>query len=61
MCEDRISTEENLKELREHLYNFTLDLQFRRSQSMGEVLKTAMDFVRRNYENVNMKRLLEGD
>lgn len=61
MCEDRISTKENLQELREHLYNFTLDLKFRRSRSMGEVLKTAMEFVRRNYENVNMKRLLEGD
>jgi len=59
MCADKISTKENLKELREHLYNFTLDLKFRRSQSMGEVLKTAMDFVRRNYENVNMKNLLD--
>jgi hypothetical protein len=59
MCADHISTKENLKELREHLYNFTLDLKFRRSKSMGEVLKTAMDFVRRNYENVNMRRLLE--
>ncbi len=59
MCKDTISTKENLNELREHLYNFTLDLKFRRSQSMGEVLKTAMDFVRRNYENVNMKNLLD--
>ncbi|MEW7280813.1 hypothetical protein ABW636_19660 [Aquimarina sp. 2201CG1-2-11] len=61
MCEDRITTQENLNELREHLYNFTLDLKFRRSQSMGEILKTAMEFVRRNYENINMKRLLDGD
>jgi len=60
MCNDTISTPENMKELREHLYNFTLDLKFRRSRSMGEIIKTAMDFVKRNYENVNMNRLLEG-
>ncbi|SHJ53210.1 hypothetical protein [Aquimarina spongiae] len=59
MCADDISTAENLEELREHLYNFTLDLKFRRSESMGDVLKTALDFVRRNYENVNMKNLLD--
>lgn len=60
MCTDHISTDKNIHELREHLYNFTLDLKFRRSNSMGEILKTALDFVRRNYENVNMKRLLDG-
>ncbi|MFC5044566.1 hypothetical protein ACFSTE_15455 [Aquimarina hainanensis] len=60
MCNDTISTKENQLALREHLYSFTLDLKFRRSNSMGEVLKTALDFVRRNYENVNMKRLLGG-
>jgi len=59
MCHDQVSTQENVKELREHLYNFTLDLKFRRSESMGEVLKTAMDFVRRNYENVNMDNLMD--
>ena len=58
MCKDQISSKENVKELKEYLYDFTLDLKFRRSKSMGEVLKTALEFVRRNYENVNMKRLL---
>ena len=53
---DTISTEENLKLLREQLYDFTLDLKFRRCKSMGEVLKTGLEFVKRNYENVNMNR-----
>ncbi|TYP70448.1 hypothetical protein [Aquimarina intermedia] len=60
MCKDKISTQENIRELREFLYNFTLDLKFRRCDTMGDILKVALDFVRRNYENVNMKRLLEG-
>ena len=60
MCRDHLSSQENVDELKEHLYNFTLDLHFRRSHSMGEVLKTALEFVKRNYENVNMKRLLKG-
>ena len=60
MCKDEISTQENIRELREFLYNFTLDLKFRRCDTMGDILKVALDFVRRNYENVNMKRLLEG-
>jgi len=55
MCNDTISTPENLNTLKEELYGFTLDLKFRRCKSMGEVLKTGLDFVRRNYENVNMK------
>lgn len=59
MCADQISTEDNIKELREYLYDFTLDLKFRRCKSMGNILKTALDFVTRNYENVNMKRLLD--
>ncbi|WP_378187138.1 hypothetical protein ACE939_02140 [Aquimarina sp. W85] len=60
MCKDKISTQKNVKELREYLYNFTLDLKFRRCTTMGDILKVGLDFVRRNYENVNMKRLLEG-
>ena len=49
----------NVAELKEHLYNFTLDLKFRRSKSMGEILKTALDFVKRNSDEsmaVNVAR-----
>lgn len=60
MCADQVSSKENIQLLGEQLYGFTLDLKFRRCKSMGEILKTGLDFVRRNYENVNMKRLLEG-
>ncbi len=56
MVKDTISTEENLQVLREQLYDFTLDLKFRRCKSMGEVLKTGLDFVKRNYENLSMNR-----
>ncbi len=56
---DTISTLENREMLREHLYDFTLDLTFRRCESMGEILTTALEFVRRNYENINMDRSLD--
>ena len=56
ICTDKISTADNLKLLREQLYDFTLDLKFRRCKTMGEVLRTALEFVRRNYENVNVNR-----
>lgn len=55
MANDTLSTPENLHMLKEQLYVFTLDVKFRRCRSMGEVLKTALEFVRRNYENVNFK------
>ena len=51
VLKDKISTPENIAQLKEQLYNFTLDLQFRRCITMGEVLKTGMDFVLRNYES----------
>ena len=59
MCNDHISEKDHIESLKEYLYNFTLDLRFRRCTSMGEILKTALEFVRRNYENVNMDRFME--
>ena len=56
--DDTISTPENIEALKMEIYALTLDLKFKRSSTMGQVLKYALDFVQRNYENVNMKRLL---
>lgn len=57
---DWISSEENIEKLKMQIYQLTNDVKFKRSQTMGEVLKAALDFVKRNYEHVNMKRLLDG-
>ncbi|SHF47493.1 hypothetical protein SAMN05444483_101248 [Salegentibacter echinorum] len=59
MINDNVSTQKNVKKLRKELYIYTNDMKFKRASTMGQILRTALDFVRRNYENVNMKRLLE--
>jgi len=59
MINDHVSTQENVKSLRRDLYKYTNDMKFKRASTMGQILRTALDFVRRNYEDVNMKRLLE--
>jgi len=59
MINDHVSTQENVKILRRDLYRYTNDMKFKRASTMGQILRTALDFVRRNYEDVNMKRLLE--
>jgi hypothetical protein len=59
MINDHVSTQANVKTLRKDLYRYTNDMKFKRASTMGQILRTALDFVRRNYEDVNMKRLLE--
>ena len=59
MTKDHISPAKNLKELKRQLYDYTLDMKFKRCKSMGQVVRTALDFVKRNYEDVSMKRLIE--
>ncbi|MFD0861293.1 hypothetical protein ACFQ1M_03670 [Sungkyunkwania multivorans] len=60
MVKDKISPFENVKILRAELYEYTLDMKFKRCRTMGQLLRTALEFVKRNYEDVNMKRLLQG-
>ena len=57
MINDHISTEENVKQLRRDLFIFTKDVKFKRARSMGQILRTALEFVKRNYEDVNMKTM----
>lgn len=55
MINDNISSHENVRQLRKDLYNYTKDIKFKRARTMGQVLRTALEFVRRNYEDVNLK------
>ncbi|MCP9201094.1 hypothetical protein MKO06_14345 [Gramella sp. GC03-9] len=59
MINDHVSTKENVKQLRNELYHFSKDMKFKRASTMGQILRTALDFVKRNYENVNMQRMLD--
>ncbi|MEP6261679.1 MAG: hypothetical protein ABJ092_08885 [Gillisia sp.] len=55
MINDNISTEDNVRQLRRDLFIFTKDIKFKRARSMGQILRTALEFVKRNYENLNPK------
>ncbi|MEJ2113801.1 MAG: hypothetical protein P8X62_08960, partial [Flavobacteriaceae bacterium] len=57
MISDTISNKDNITQLKSTIYDYTLDVNFKRSKNMGEILKNALDFVKRNYENVNTKYL----
>ncbi|MFD2917618.1 hypothetical protein [Psychroserpens luteus] len=54
MEEDTLSNDENIALLKEQIYAYTLDLEFRKSKNMGHVLRNALGFVKRNYEDINM-------
>jgi len=58
MDEDQLSTEAHIHMLREQIYDFTLDMEFRKSENMGDIMRNALDFVKRNYETVNINNLL---
>ncbi|GLB53574.1 hypothetical protein NBRC110019_26150 [Neptunitalea chrysea] len=59
MKDDHISKSEYVESLKMEIFNFTNDLQFKRATNMGEVLIAAIDFIKRNYEDVNMTRLMQ--
>lgn len=54
---DHISLPGNIDRLKMEIYELTKDMGFKRCTTMGEVLALALDFVRRNYENVSMNEL----
>ena len=58
MDEDQLSTEAHIHMLREQIYDFTLDMEFRKSENMGDIMRNALDFVKRNYETVNINNIL---
>ncbi|MBO0322017.1 hypothetical protein J0X14_06895 [Muricauda sp. CAU 1633] len=56
---DTISLPENIERLKLEIYDLTKDMDFKKSTTMGEVLSLALDFVKRNYEDVSMKQIIE--
>ncbi len=53
MSLDIISTPEKIEQLKNGLFELTNDVKFKKSLNMGAILKTALDFVVRNYKNLN--------
>ncbi|MFN0728552.1 hypothetical protein [Polaribacter gochangensis] len=55
MKHDTISTEKNISLLKNQIFDFTLDVNFKKSNNMGEIIETALEFVKRNYQDENPK------
>ena len=53
MKNDTISFPENVKTLKKQVYGFTRDISFKKSKNMGEILESALTFLRRNYQDVS--------
>ncbi|AMO20465.1 hypothetical protein [Flavobacterium columnare] len=45
-----LSTSEKLEQLKTEIYQFTYDIQFKKATSMGEVIESALEFLKRNYK-----------
>ncbi len=56
---DTISTEENTIMLRDQVLELTLDIKFKECKTMGDILDLALNFVRRNYQGVSVKQIIE--
>ena len=59
MKADNISIPKNIERLKAEIFDFTGDINFRDSDGMGEILDSALTFVRRNYEDVSMKTIIQ--
>ena len=57
MKNDTISYPENIKQLKKELQHFTGDIEFKRCKNMGEIVETALTFVRRNYLDISNSKL----
>lgn len=56
---DKISSPENVKRLKMEIFAYTKDLKFKKCRNMGHILNLTLDFVKRNYENVSMRQIIE--
>ena len=57
MDQQQLSLEANIKRLKNEIFGFTQDSSFLNSDSMGQVMQSSFDYIRRNYESVNMSNL----
>tara|TARA_B100000963_G_scaffold321654_1_gene305155 strand:- start:69148 stop:70299 length:1152 start_codon:yes stop_codon:yes gene_type:complete len=58
MKKDKVTTKENLIQLRKEIFNFTSDESFQKSRSMGSIMESSFNYVRNHYENLNLSKLI---
>lgn len=57
MQKDVMSSKENVNQLKNTIFHYTNDVNFKRCKNMGQILKNSFAFLTRNYENVNLENL----
>jgi len=56
MKHDEISTEEKITELKTALQKLTYNSQFKKCETMGEILETGLQFIIRNYQHSHFRK-----
>ncbi|TNJ43186.1 hypothetical protein KFZ70_11040 [Tamlana fucoidanivorans] len=54
---DEISTQAHVDYLKMTIFDYTHDVNFKKSKNMGQIVKFSLEFLTRNYENVNIEKL----
>jgi len=57
--EDTISLSHHIALLSFELHKLILDSKFKKCKTMGDIMTLGLDFVKRNYEDVSMKQIIE--
>lgn len=57
MEDDVISNKKNIDSLKQTVFEYTQDVNFKRSKNMGQILKYSLEFLTRNYDNVKLESL----
>ncbi len=55
MVTDSIAPQKHIDLLKSQIYPYTKDVKFKKSKNMGEILRTSLEYVKRNYEGVITK------
>ena len=50
MKSTRLAPQAHIEQLKEEIYQYTLDLEFRNAEAMGEVVEVALNFMKRNFK-----------
>ena len=58
MKQDKISSKQNVDNLKQEIFKFTNEESFIRSKSMGELMEKTLDYLKRNYQNISLIDLI---
>lgn len=50
-----LAPKEQIKQLREEIYDYTLDIEFKKANSMGRIMEVALNYMKRNFKYEHFK------